>query len=79
MIFVGIALVAVLIEIRTGTSPVPTKSNPSITGFSTHPKACSYKNQNCDTASLWRGGGSKMHMHRGRYNDAHGKRSFIGP
>jgi len=39
---------AVLLGVRTGTpprrdfasstSPVPTKSNPSITGFSTHPK-----------------------------------------
>jgi len=48
MIFVGTALVAVLLRVRTGTplrrdfagstSPVPTKSNPSITGFSTHPK-----------------------------------------
>jgi len=39
---VGTALVAVLLRVRTGTSPVPTNSNSSITSFSTVPKAFGY-------------------------------------
>ena len=74
MIFVGTALVAVRLKVRTGTSPVPTKSNPSITTFSTVPLACENVMLNFNelrpygrlqlqnlimTQSLWGGGWSE--------------------
>jgi len=60
-IFVGTALVAVRLKVRTGTSPVPTNSNSSIPGFSTAPKACGYKKPNYDTVSFVERGISKIH------------------
>jgi len=41
-VFVGTALVAVRLRVRTGTSPVPTQYNLLQIGFSTHPEACAY-------------------------------------